>query len=110
MADPFGFVAAAQAFSTILWSLVGVLGAGVVVWFIWQILQIGRDFRFYLKDYVGYERGRIKRAADKRHIEIVVETKPASKTRRGKFDVDADEAVKDDEYAELPKQLAKKKK
>lgn len=73
-----------SAFATVLWSLVGIVGAFIVLWFLWQIIQIGKNIREYGNDYVGFLRGEIHRAAEEENIEIL---KPQSgiKDRRSRF-------------------------
>jgi len=73
-----------NAFSSILWSVVGILGAILVLWFLWQILQIGRNLREYGNDYVGFLRGEIHKAGDEEGIEIL-KPQRGIKDRRSRF-------------------------
>lgn len=66
-------LAMAQAFGSVLWTFAGIVAAAIVLWALWQILQIGRDFRFYLRDFVAFKRGKIKKAADIKDIELIIE-------------------------------------
>lgn len=72
------------AFASILWSLVGILGAALVLWFFWQILQVGKNIREYGNDYVGFLRGEIHKAADEEDIEIL-KPQRGIKDRRSRF-------------------------
>lgn len=72
------------AFATVLWSLVGIIGAIIVLWFLWQVLQIGKNIREYGNDYIGFLRGEIHLAASEEGIEIL-KPQHGIKDRRSKF-------------------------
>jgi len=67
-----------------LWAIVGIIGGVLVIWFLWQILQVGRNIREYGVDYVGFLRGEIQLAADEEGIEILRPTK-GIKDRRSRI-------------------------
>ena len=67
-----------------LWAIVGIIGGVLVIWFLWQILQVGRNIREYGVDYVGFLRGEIQLATDEEGIEILRPTK-GIKDRRSRI-------------------------
>jgi len=73
-----------NAFSAILWSLVGIIGALLVLWFLYQILQVGKNIREYGNDYVGFLRGEIHKAGEEEGIDIL-RPQRGIKDRRSRF-------------------------
>ena len=71
-----------SSLSSLLWSLAGIVGAAIVLWFLWQILQIGRNLKEYGIDYTGYLRGEVYAAAKQEDIDI---RRPVPRHTRGKF-------------------------
>lgn len=71
-----------EAFARLLWSLAVIAGAVLVLWFLWQLLQIGRNLKEYGLDYTGYLRGEIHAAGKKKEIDI---KRPGARHRQGKF-------------------------
>jgi len=67
-----------------LWAIVGIIGGLLVIWFLWQILQVGKNIREYGVDYIGFLRGEIQLAADEEGIEILRPTK-GIKDRRSRI-------------------------
>jgi len=72
------------AFATILWSLVGIVAGIIVLWFLWQVLQIAKNIKEYGNDYIGFLRGEIHLAADEEGIEIL-KPQHGIKDRRSRF-------------------------
>jgi len=72
------------AFATILWSLVGIVAGIIVLWFLWQILQISKNVKEYGNDYIGFLRGEIHLAASEEGIEIL-KPQHGIKDRRSRF-------------------------
>ena len=85
------FVSIAVGISTILSSLVGVIFYLVIIYFIAIFLGIVRDYRAMFRDRIGFERGKIKKAAIKKGIDIVYEAK---QTQRSEIDEILDEPEK----------------
>jgi hypothetical protein len=65
--------------STLLWSIVGVIGAVIMLWAFWQLIQVVRNLKEYGLDYIGFLRGELYSIAEKNNLEIM---KPAQKKRR----------------------------
>lgn len=65
--------------STLLWSIVGIIGAVILLWALWNIVQIVRNLREYGLDYIGFHRGELYLIAKKHNLDIM---KPAEKQRR----------------------------
>lgn len=70
-----------QATATLLWASVGIIGTLLILWFLWQILKIGRNLREYGIDYIGFLRGEVHAAAKLEEIEIL---RPGSEKRKSK--------------------------
>ena len=68
-----------SAISDLLWTFAGLLLFAVFVWFLWNVLQIVRDLAGLLRDRIGFDRGEIRKAAQKAGIEIVYEAEPAKR-------------------------------
>jgi len=80
--DVASLSALVEAFARLLSSLAVIAGAVLVLWFLWQLLQIGRNLKEYGLDYTGFLRGEIQAAADKQSIKI---KRPGARHRQGKF-------------------------
>ena len=65
--------------SALLWSVVGIIGAVILLWGLWQIIQIVRNLREYGLDYIGFMRGEIYAVAKKHKIDVM---KPSQKRKR----------------------------
>jgi hypothetical protein len=65
--------------SSLLWSIVGILGALILLWGLWQVIQIVRNLREYGLEYIGFLRGELYKVADKHELKIL---KPSEKKHR----------------------------
>jgi hypothetical protein len=68
-----------NSISAFLWSIVGIIGAVILLWGLWQIAQIVRNMKEYGLDFIGFMRGELHFIAKKNKLEIM---KPSQKTRR----------------------------
>jgi len=73
-----------ESVSALLWAIVGITGGIIVLWFMWQLLQIGHNLREYGVDYIGFLRGEIHSAADEEGVEILRPNKHI-RDRRGRI-------------------------
>ena len=65
--------------SSFLWSIVGIIGAIILLWAFWQIIQIVRNLREYGLDYIGFLRGELYLVARENKLTIM---KPSQKRGR----------------------------
>lgn len=72
------FVNWALALSYVLATVVGVVFWIVVIWGIAQLVGVAKDGRAYLRDLIGFRRGKVKKAAELKGIEILYEAKAAA--------------------------------
>jgi type VI protein secretion system component VasK len=73
---------AIQSVVTLLWALTGIIGAVIIFWFVWQLLQIGRALKEYGVDYIGFLRGEVHTAAEAEGVDILT---PTLIKRRGRI-------------------------
>lgn len=66
-------------FSSLLWSVVSIVGAVIILWAVWQVVQIVRNLKEYGLDYIGFMRGELYSVAKKYDLQIM---KPSQKKRR----------------------------
>lgn len=59
-----------------LWNIALIIGAIMILWGLWQIIQIVRNLREYGLDYIGFMRGDRKKQSD--HIETIAKKKEDS--------------------------------
>lgn len=62
-----------------LWNIALIIGAIMILWGLWQIIQIVRNLREYGLDYIGFMRGELYSLAEKNNLTIM---KPSQKRKR----------------------------
>ena len=62
--------------SMLLWSIVSIIGAVILLWALWQLIQIVRNLKEYGLDYIGFLRGELYFLAKKNKLTIL---KPSQK-------------------------------
>ena len=60
-----------QTASSLLWNIVSIIGSIILLWALWQIVQVVRNLREYGLDYIGFLRGELHRVADKHKITVL---------------------------------------
>jgi hypothetical protein len=71
-----------NSISTILWSIVGLFGSIILLWCVWQLVQIVGNIREYFNDFIGFRRGEIHKVAEIEKIEIL---KPPIRIKQSSF-------------------------
>ena len=57
--------------STFLWNVVSIIGAVILLWALWQVIQIVRNLREYGLEYIGFLRGELYSLAKKHKLSIL---------------------------------------
>ena len=79
-------MAMTTALNSVLWTFAWLVLFGIFVWAIYTVFQVANDAKGYYRDLIGFQRGKVRKAAEKANIEIVIEPEKQKKEKLSEID------------------------